>query len=136
MSIRKDYIERLIEEFAAALARIIKARREQRLADAQHLIQETALSSLGMEYGALLLADPASTARLLGNPARVKVLARLVAEDGELLQQQGDTPTASARFQYALALYTEAHALGLAPDADDTATVARLRVLLSSPDRG
>jgi len=132
MSIRKDYIERLIEEFAAALARIIKARREQRLADAQRLIQETALSSLGMEYGALLLADPASTARLLGNPARVKVLARLVAEEGELLQHQGDTATASARFRFALALYDEARRLGLSPDSEDTATLGRLRAALDA----
>ncbi len=126
MSIRKDYIERLIEEFAAALARIIQARREQRLADAQQLIRDTALSSLGMEYGALLLADPASTARLLGDPARVKVLARLVAEDGEALLQQGDSDTASARFHHALALYTEARALGLTPDAEDLAAISRL----------
>ena len=132
MSIRKDYIERLIEEFAAALARIIKARREQRLAEAQRLIQETALSSLGMEYGALLLADPASTARLLGDPARVKVLARLVAEEGEVLQHQGDTTTASARFQFALALYDEARRLGLSPEAEDTATLARLRAALEA----
>ena len=130
MSIRKDYIERLIEEFAAALARILKARREQRFSDARQLIQDTALSSLGMEYGALLLADPASTARMLGDPARVKVLARLVAEDGELLQQQGDASTASSRFQYALALYAEARSQGLPPDADDTATLARLRSAL------
>ncbi len=133
MSIRKDYIERLIEEFAAAVARIIKARREKRLADAQQLIQETALSTLGMEYSALLLADPATTARMLGSPARVKVLARLVAEDGEVLQQQGDAATASARFQFALGLYDEAQAQGLQPDAEDTATLARLRAALN-PD--
>ncbi|WP_163993614.1 hypothetical protein [Pyxidicoccus caerfyrddinensis] len=135
MSIRKDYIERLIEEFAAALARILKARREQKFADAQRLIQDTALSTLGMEYGALLLADPASTARLLGSPVRVKVLARLVAEEGELLQQQGDPVTASARFHFSLALYAEAESLGLTPDAEDTATVSRLRALTETPHR-
>ncbi|MFP2905534.1 hypothetical protein ACLESD_10830 [Pyxidicoccus sp. 3LFB2] len=133
MSIRKDYIERLIEEFAAALARIIKARREQRLADAQQLIQDTALASLGMEYGALLLADPASTSQLLGSPVRVKVLARLVAEEGELLQQQGDSTTALARFQFALGLYDAARNQGLPPAAEDTATVARLRAALDVP---
>ncbi|QQR44686.1 hypothetical protein JKA73_00570 [Myxococcus xanthus] len=134
MSLRKDYIERLIEEFAAALARIIKARREKKLADAQRLIQETALSTLGMEYAALLMADPVSTARLLGSPPRVKVLARLVAEDGELSAEQGDTATATSRIHYALALYDEVQALGLTPDADDTATIARLRGLLAAPD--
>ena len=135
MSIRKDYIERLIEQFVAALARIIKARREQRFADAQQLIRDTALSSLGMEYGALLLADAASTARLLGEPSRVKVLARLVAEDGEVLLAQGDADTASARFRYALALFAEAQAHGLQPDPDDTATLARLRAHLGGDAR-
>ncbi|QDE65614.1 MULTISPECIES: hypothetical protein [Myxococcus] len=134
MSLRKDYIERLIEEFAAALARIIKARREKKLADAQRLIQETALSTLGMEYTALLMADPMSTARLLGSPTRVKVLARLVAEDGELIAEQGDAATATSRFHYALALYDEVQVLGLTLDADDTATIARLRGLLTAPD--
>lgn len=136
MSIRKDYIERLIEQFAAALAGILKARREQRHAEAQRLIHDTALSTLGMEYGALLLADPASTARLLGSPVRVKVLARLVAEEGELLGHQGDTDTASARFHFALALYSEAESMGLTPDAEDTATVSRLRALTEAAHRG
>lgn len=135
MSLRKDYIERLIEEFAAALARIIKAGREKKFADAQSLIQETALSTLGMEYAALLMADPASTARLLGSPPRVKVLARLVAEDAALIAEQGDAATATSRCHYALALYDEVQALGLTPDADDTATIARLRGLLASDSR-
>ncbi|QSQ21318.1 hypothetical protein JY651_40050 [Pyxidicoccus parkwayensis] len=135
MSIRKDYIEQLIEEFAAALSRILKARREQKFADAQKLIHDTALSILGMEYGALMLADPASTARLLGSPTRVKVLARLVAEEGELLQQQGQPDTASARFHFALALYSEALAAGLHPDADDSATLSKLRAFTETPHR-
>ncbi|WP_163782906.1 hypothetical protein [Myxococcus vastator] len=134
MSLRKDYIERLIEEFAAALARIIKAGREKKLADAQRLIQETALSTLGMEYAALLMADPASTARLLGAPPRVKVLARLVAEDGSLIAEQGDAATATSRFHYALALYEKVQAAGLTLDADDTATITRLRDQLAASD--
>lgn len=130
MSIRKDYIERLIEQLAAALARILKANQEQRPLEAQALIRDTALSTLGMEYGALLLADAATTARMLGSPTRVKVLARLVAEDGEALLRQGDAATATARFQYSLALYEEARALGLLLDAGDAATVSRLRARL------
>lgn len=135
MSIRKDFIERLIEQFSAALASILKARREKRLVDAQRLIHDAALSMLGMEYGALLLADATSTARLLGSPVRVKVLARLVFEEGELLQQQGDSDTASARFRYALALYSEALSLGLTPDDEDTATLSKLRAFTESPQR-
>ncbi|WP_426734246.1 hypothetical protein [Myxococcus faecalis] len=130
MSIRKDYVERLIEQFAAALARLLKARHEKRFADAAALIRSTALDTLGMEYAALLMVDAASTARLLGDPLRVKVLARLVAEDGELHLEQGDSQRATERFEYALALYAEARRLGLPHDADDSAVLARLRAWL------
>ncbi|AKF79052.1 hypothetical protein MFUL124B02_00640 [Myxococcus fulvus 124B02] len=130
MSIRKDYVERLIEQFAAALARLLKARHEKRFADAAALIRSTALDTLGMEYSALLMVDAASTARLLGDPMRVKVLARLVAEDGELHLEQGDSRMATERFEYALALYAEARHLGLPHDAEDSAVLARLRAWL------
>jgi tetratricopeptide (TPR) repeat protein len=133
MSIRKDYIERLIEQFAAALARILKAHQQQRPEEARRLVRDTALSALGMHYDALLLGDAATTARMLGDAPRVKVLARLVAEDGEALHQQGDAPTARERFRYALALYAEARALGLPPDAGDTPLLERLQARVSAP---
>jgi hypothetical protein len=69
--IRKDYIERLIEQLAAAFAALMKLRRERRTEEAQQLIRDTALSALGMEYSTLTMADAASTARLLGHPLRV-----------------------------------------------------------------
>lgn len=135
MSIRKDYIERLVEQFAAALARLLKARREKRFDDAAQLLRATALDTLGMEYDALLMVDARSTARLLGEPSRVKVLARLVAEDGELHQDQGDSATAAVRFRYALALYAEAQSLGATLDGEDTAVLTRLQSGVSSSTR-
>ncbi|WP_342377752.1 hypothetical protein NVS55_00530 [Myxococcus stipitatus] len=132
MSIRKDYIERLIEQFAAALARLLKARREKRYDDAARLLRATALDTLGMEYEALLMVDASSTARLLGEPARVKVLARLVAEDGDLHEVQDAHATAASRFRYALALYAQAQAMGAPLEADDTAVITRLQSWLDS----
>ncbi|NVJ26226.1 MULTISPECIES: hypothetical protein [Myxococcus] len=130
MSIRKDYIERLVEQFAEALSRLLKARQEKRFAEAAGLIRSTALDTLGMEYDALLMVDAASTSRMLGDPLRVKILARLVAEDGELHLEQGDTRTATARFHSALALYAESRALGRPHDDEDTAVLTRLRAWL------
>jgi hypothetical protein len=115
MSIRQDYIERLIEQFAAALARILKLNQEQRPEEARRLIRDTALSALGMDYDALLLGDARSTARLLGDPERVRMLARLVTQEADALGLQGDTATAAARTEYALALHAEARALGQPP---------------------
>lgn len=132
MSIRKDLIERSIEQFAAALARLLKARQEQRFSDAQKLIRETSLSVLGMEYGALLMADAESTSRLLGSPARVTMLAKLVREDGELMKQQGDPLTADSRFLLSLELYLEAIMLGLDPSAEDATAIAELRGIVDT----
>jgi hypothetical protein len=132
MSIRKDYIERTIEQFVAALSRLIKARREQKFGDAQKIIRETSLSVLGMEYGTLLMADAESTSKLLGSPSRVTMLAKLVREDGELMKQQGDPLTADSRFLLALELYLEAMTLGLNPDQEDANTIAELRGIVDT----
>ncbi|MBN1203429.1 MAG: hypothetical protein JXB05_00710 [Myxococcaceae bacterium] len=125
--IRKDYIERLIEQLAEAFAALMKARREQRAEDARQLIRDTALTVLGMEYGVLTMADAASTARLLGHPLRVVGLARLVAEEGALLQEQGDGARAALRWGLALELFLEARELGATLEGEDARVFASLR---------
>ena len=127
MSLRKDFIERAAEQFAAAIASILKARKEKRYGDARNQIRDTALTVLGMEYGALVLADAESTSRLLGTAARTRMLAKLVREDGELMREQGDPLTADSRFLLSLELYLEAISLGLNPDTEDATAIAELR---------
>jgi hypothetical protein len=125
--IRKDYIERLIEQFAAAFAALLKLRRERKTEEAQQLIRDTALSVLGMEYSALTMADAASTARLLGHPLRVVGLARLVAEEGELLHEQGEHARATLRWGLALELFQEAQTMGATLEGEDARVLAELR---------
>jgi hypothetical protein len=125
--IRKDYIERLIEQFAAAFAALLKLRRERKTEEAQQLIRDTALSVLGMEYSALTMADAASTARLLGHPLRVIGLARLVAEEGDLLHEQGEHARATLRWGLALDLFLEAQAMGAILEGEDARVLAELR---------
>ena len=125
--IRKDYIERLIEQFAAAISALLKLRRERKTEEAQQLLRDTALSLLGMEYGTLTMADAASTAKLLGQSLRVSVLARLVAEEGELLEQKGEPARASVRRGLALELFLEAQAMGAKLEGEDARVFAELR---------
>jgi hypothetical protein len=131
--IRKDYIERLIEQFAAAFAALLKLRRERKPEEAQQLIRDTALSVLGMEYSTLTMADAASTARLLGHPHRVVGLARLVAEEAELFHEQADTARASLRWGLALELFLEARALGATFEGEDARVFAGLRQRVDPP---
>jgi hypothetical protein len=130
MSLRKDFIERAVEQFVAAIASILKARKEKRYGDARTLIRETSLTVLGMEYGALVMADAESTSRLLGSASRTRMLARLVRQDGELMREQGDPLTADSRFLLALELYLEAMSLGLNPDTEDATAIAELRATI------
>ncbi|KFE68458.1 hypothetical protein [Hyalangium minutum] len=125
--IRKDYIESLIEQFAAAFSALLKLRRERKTGEAQQLLRDTALSLLGMEYSTLTMADAASTARLLGQPLRVVGLARLVAEEAELFQEQGEAARASLRWGLALELFLEARALGASLEGEDARVFAGLR---------
>lgn len=125
--IRKDYIERLIEQFAAAFASLLKLRRERRTEEAQQLIRDTAQSLLGMEYSTLTMADAASTARLLGHPLRVVALARLVAEEGELLHEKGESARAALRRRLALELLLEAQTMGATLEGEDARVLAELR---------
>jgi hypothetical protein len=125
--IRKDYIERLIEQFAAAFAALLKLRRERKTEEAQQLIRDTALSVLGMEYSALTMADAASTARLLGHPLRVVGLARLVAQEGDLLHETGEQARATLRWGLALELFLEAQAMGATLEGEDVGVLAELR---------
>lgn len=125
--LRKDYIEQLIEQFAAAFAALLKLRREKKLEQAEQLIRDTALSVLGMEYGTLTMADAASTAQLLGNSLRVAGLARLVFEEASLLEQKGDSTRASLRWGLALELYLEARAMGSKLEGEDGRVFAELR---------
>jgi hypothetical protein len=125
--IRDDYIERLIQQFAAVFKALLKAREEQRPEDVLKLIREASLSLLGMEYGALTMADAASTARLLGHPLRVVGLARLVVEEGDLLRAQGKETRASLRWSLALELFLEARAMRAELQGEDARAFARLR---------
>jgi hypothetical protein len=125
--IRKDYLERLIEQLAAAFKALLKLRQEQRPEEARQLIRDTALSTLGMEYDVLTMADAASTARLLGHPRRVVGLARLVAEEGELFHEQGEPARAALRWRLALELLEEARKLGATLEGEDARVFAELR---------
>ena len=125
--IRQDYIEQLIQQFAAAFAALLNLCKGRKTEQAQQLIRDTALSVLGMEYGALTMADAASTARLLGHSLRVVGLARLVNEEAELLEEQGESARASMRSVLALELFLEAQAMGASFKGEEARVFAGLR---------
>lgn len=116
MPIRKDYIEQMIQQFAEAIARLLKLRQEQKYDQAIVAVKEGCLTLLGMEYGVLTSVDAGSAAQLLSHPEKIKVLAKLEEEEAELLRLKGNASAATDKLHHALALLNEAQKLQKALD--------------------
>jgi hypothetical protein len=97
MSLRKGWLERMIEQAARALAAIVQARKERRLDVAGQLIEETAVTLLGLSYQLLVTLDARTLQGMLPEPEQRDVLARLAMEDAEILLEKGHADLAARR---------------------------------------
>jgi len=109
---RRDYILRLIEQFAEALARIMGLRKAGNLDEAQKLVNETADGIFGSLRAMIDQVESSTAAGLLGTCEKIGVYAALTAEEGEIAALKGDARKARARRRRALELYLEASRLG------------------------
>jgi hypothetical protein len=108
---QKDYLQRMVEQLAQALAALLGKRQAKQHAEVRGLVGGTCRELLGMEYAVLTAVDARSAAQLLGHPARVRALAQLVQEDALGLEGLGDSVSADRMRGLAAALETEAQRL-------------------------
>lgn len=111
----KDYVERMIEQVGEALRQILKLRRAKKLEEATEQVRTTAREALGMEYSTLIAIDAAAAASLLGTSPRIRVLASLVLEEADVLDDKQAADLAANR--RALALELIGHARKLSKNA-------------------
>jgi Family of unknown function (DUF6483) len=109
---RRDYILRLIEQFAEMLARIVGLRKAGQLDEAQKLASETADGIFGSLRAMIDQVDASTAAGLLSAREKIAVYAALTAEEAEIVALKGDARKAHARRRRALELYLEASRLG------------------------
>lgn len=128
---QRDYIMRLIEQFAQVLARLTGLRKAGKLDEAQKLVDETANGIFGSLRAMIDQVDASTAAGLLGAREKIAVYAALTAEGAEIAQSRGDARKAQARRRRALELYLEASRLGEI-GGDDR---ARIESLVQSVDR-
>jgi hypothetical protein len=128
MMFREDYIIRLIEQLAAAIARIAGLNRR-----GEH---DKALAAADRAWGELLdvpraLADTVNTATLVGmlrDPAKLRLAAQLFSEEGRALAGQGDPVHAQIRYRRAMELTLEARAIDRT-DQDDAVILELSRLV-------
>lgn len=104
----RDYILRLVKQLAALLAAVLKLKHEKKYDQALEQLQGAFPGFFGIEYRTLVAIDSSSAAQLLGEAAKIKILARLIAEEAELYGSRGDEPRGAAKRVHALELYIEA----------------------------
>lgn len=104
---RRDYIVRMIEQFAETLGRILGARKRGDLDEAERLLRESADGIFGSTRSMLDALDPASASALLGSPEKTRIYAALTAEEAEILAARGNAPKARTAHRRALELYLE-----------------------------
>jgi hypothetical protein len=95
MSIQRDYILRIIEALAQALARIVALRKRGATEEAKQEIAATARSLLGVDLGLLEALGAGAVATQLGQPERIDALAQLVDERAEVERARGDEAAAA-----------------------------------------
>ena len=125
---REDYIIRLIKQVADVIARMAGLRRDERF--------EEAIAEAGKGWDELLghprtlvdVCDTPTLAGLLGAPARMRVAAQLLVEEGHAYRGKSDPIHAAVCYRRAFELYLEAHVA--APEADDSAAIAELARLV------
>lgn len=94
MALQRDYILRLVEALAQAIARVVTLRKSGAVQEARGEITRTAGSLFGLDLGLVELIGPAGVAAQLGHPGKVEALAQLLDEKAALEREAGDAAAA------------------------------------------
>lgn len=125
--IERDYLMRLMSQLAAVMAKILGAKDAQNYAEARLLVQNACDQLFGLNGELVKTMDAGTLALLLGEKEKIKALAALMREDGDILLLQGNPAEGVVQYEKALALYQEARRAS--PNGDDAHCEAAIAAL-------
>jgi hypothetical protein len=125
--VQRDYILRLIEAVAAALARISRRRESGDLQGARREAQIATVEFLGPLASIVGSVDSRTAADLIGEGWRLAAWAQLLAADAETLRLMDQSEAASRNDRRAAELLLEVHLRGEELDADAAAALEALK---------
>lgn len=106
--VQRDYILRLMEAIAAAIARIVQRRQAGDLLGARREAHVARVELLGSIASVVETVDSRTAGDLIGDPWRLSALARLVGEDAETLRLMNEERAAEVLERRACELLLEA----------------------------
>jgi hypothetical protein len=131
-AVQRDYIERMIEQFAQAITEIANLIRTGQFDPILVIVRRTSEAALAPLLPMLEQLDAASFVELLGKYEvdRIRMYAALLGEEGTVHQLRGQLARAHDRWRHALELCTAISLSGarLKPADCDRAVEVRARV--------
>jgi len=94
--VQRDYILRMIEQVAAAIARILKRKTDGDLVGARQDVHQATMQLLGPAAAMATMVDSRTAANLVSDARRLRLWCRLLAEDSEILRALGRGGEAAA----------------------------------------
>jgi hypothetical protein len=125
--IERDYLMRMIAQLAAVLARILGAKNAQNYTEALQIAQDSYGQLFGLNGELVESMDAATLALLLGEKEKIKALASLLREEGDILLLQDKKAEGYLKCEKALALYQEARRMQSNLDAECETAIAELQ---------
>jgi hypothetical protein len=105
--VQRDFILRMIEAIAAAVARIVKRKQSGDLAGARKEVHDAVTELLGPASAMVGMLDSRTAANVVSDPKRIALWARLLSEDADVLRLMGRTKEAEATDRRTLELLLE-----------------------------
>ena len=105
--LERDYVLRLIQLLAQAVARIFGLKRAGKLDEALDAVDLTLDEIFGTLRITLDAIDPQTASMLLADRERLEAYALLTAEEASILELMGDAARAQSGYIRALSLYLE-----------------------------
>lgn len=106
--IQRDYIMRLISMLTQVILRVLKLKEQKQYDAALDELSEAFDELFAAEAKLLRVVDAETAAHLLGHWQKVKILATLYREEGEIYALQNNTAAALNKLEQAGVLFGEA----------------------------
>jgi len=127
--VRRDFIERLIQQVAEAVGLVLGLSRSGKLTHALDVVHQTIALVLGPDHALLERMEATSAVDFIGKFEldRIRLYAGLLAEEGTIHERRGALNDAQRCRRHALELYAAGSLAGLRLDEADQERVALLR---------
>ncbi len=103
--IEKDYIMRMIAQLSGVLAQVLFAKQAGKNKEAGEIIQNAYEELFGLSGELIKSLDAETLAGLLGSPEKIKALATLLKEEGEVFLALKQDAAARQSYAKSLALF-------------------------------